>query len=211
MITWAAVTPTPGISSRRASAAAKGAISASIRVWTAVMSAVRASIRASIVVSKNPWWSVNRPMNASSRSLILARIRARASWANTAGSRWPAINAAIMSRPETGEDVAGDHGELDLGVLQEFLHPVLLPGALSDQSRPVPGQIPQHPDLGRGHERGADHAPFGDPRQPHRVALVGLGSTRQVLDIPGVDQPRVEPGRLQQVERRLRSSHWWPP
>jgi hypothetical protein len=40
-------------------------------------------------------------VNASSSWLILPRIRPRASWANTLGSRCPAINAAIISRPET--------------------------------------------------------------------------------------------------------------
>ena len=54
----------------------------------------------------------------------------------------------------------------------------------------------------RRHETGPQHLPLGDLAQPHRVQPVGLGPPRQVLDVLGVDQPRLEPGRLQQVERR---------
>jgi hypothetical protein len=41
------------------------------------------------------------PVNASSRTLRLARNRPRASWASTFGSRSPAISAASIARPET--------------------------------------------------------------------------------------------------------------
>nr|WP_321182506.1 hypothetical protein [Mycobacterium kansasii] len=40
-------------------------------------------------------------LKASSRRLILVRIRERASCASTLGSRSPAINAAIIARPDT--------------------------------------------------------------------------------------------------------------
>lgn len=49
MIMWAAVIPTPGISSRRDTVSAKGAISASIRSSP--------SMRSSIWLSENAWWS----------------------------------------------------------------------------------------------------------------------------------------------------------
>jgi hypothetical protein len=115
MITLAVVTPAPGIESRRATASAKGAICSSIRVSTSAMSASMASIRASILVSRNAWWPLNRPTKASSSWLILMRMRARASCARTFGSRSPAISAAIIARPETGEDVRGHDRQLDLG------------------------------------------------------------------------------------------------
>jgi hypothetical protein len=41
------------------------------------------------------------PVNASSRTLRLARIRPRASCASSLGSRSPAISAASICRPET--------------------------------------------------------------------------------------------------------------
>src|SRR5664280_2603298 len=203
MITLAVVTPTPGIGSRRATASAKGAICSSIRVSTSAMSASIASIRASILVSRNAWWSLNRPTNASSSWLILTRMRARASCARTFGSRSPAISAAIIARPETGEDVRCHDRQLDLGVLQQLLHPLLLRRPYAHQVDPVARQVPQHPDRWRGHETGTQHLPLGDLAQPDGIELVRLGPTWQVFDVLGVDQPGLEPGRLQQVERRF--------
>jgi hypothetical protein len=54
MITWAAVWPTPVISSSRSTARAKGAISASILASRSAMSALAWSMRPSIVCSRNP-------------------------------------------------------------------------------------------------------------------------------------------------------------
>lgn len=101
MITRAAVVPAPGISSRRSTAAATGAIISPITVSNSAMSASSASTRASIVVSSNRWWSVKRPVNASSNAPSVARIRPRASRANAVGLVCPPISAAIISRPET--------------------------------------------------------------------------------------------------------------
>jgi hypothetical protein len=101
------------------------------------------------------------------------------------------------------EDVADHHAQLDLGVLQQLLDPVLLRRAGRYQVGAVAGQVPQLADLGRGHEARPDHLPLGDLAQPDAVQLVGFGAARQVLDVLGVDQPRLEPGRLQQVEHRL--------
>ncbi len=65
------------------------------------MSAVIASTRDSIRVSRNAWWSPNRPVNASRSRPVLDRIDPRASSASTAGSRSPAISPAIIARPDT--------------------------------------------------------------------------------------------------------------
>jgi hypothetical protein len=73
------------------------------------------------------------------------------------------------------EDVAGHDRQLDLGVFQQLLDPVLLPRAVGDQRDPVAGQVPQPPDRQRRHETGPDHLPLGDLAQPHRVQPVGLG------------------------------------
>src|SRR4051794_34022560 len=175
IITCAAVGPAPGISSSRSTVWAKGAISSAILASTAAMSAPVSSIRASMVRSRKAWWSVKCPTNASSSTLILARIRARASWASTFGSRSPAINAASISPAGDPEDVRDHRGQLDLGVLEHLLHPVLLRRAGVDQVQPIPGQVTQPADLYRGHEARAQHLPLGDLAQPHRVELVGLG------------------------------------
>ena len=69
----------------------------------------------------------------------------------------------------------------------------------ADQVDPVPGHVPQPPDLRRRHEAGPDHLPLSDLAQPDRVELVGLRPAGQVLHVPGVDQPGLEPVRLQHV------------
>jgi hypothetical protein len=99
-------------------------------------------------------------------------------------------------------DVGGHHRELDAGILQELLDPVLLRGADPDQVGPVAGQVPQPADLVGWHEAGSQHLSFGDLAQPDRVQHVGLRAPRQVTNVLGVDQPRVQPVRLEQVERR---------
>ena len=101
------------------------------------------------------------------------------------------------------EDVGGYDAELDLGVFEQLLHSLLLRGPHRDQVGPVTGQVPQQPDLRRRDEAGPQHLPFGDLAQPHRVQPVGLGPPRQVLDVLGADQPRLEACGFQQVERGL--------
>jgi hypothetical protein len=77
--------------------------------------------------------------------------------------------------PRHPEDVAGHHRQLDLGVLEKLLRPLLLRGSCLDQVDPVAGHITQPTDLQRGNETRADHLPLGELAQPHRVQLVGLG------------------------------------
>ena len=119
------------------------------------------------------------------------------------GVALPADQRGHHLPPGHTEDVAGHRRQLDLGVLEQLLHPLLLRGTGLHQIDPVSGEVTQPADLGWRHETGADHLPFGDLGKPHRVELVGFGPAWQVLDVLGVDQPRVEPLRLQQVEHRL--------
>jgi len=76
------------------------------------------------------------------------------------------------------EDVGDHDAELDLGVLEQLLDPVLLRGPRRDLVGPVPGQVAQHPDRWRWHEAGAEHLPLGDLAQPHRVQPVRLRTSR---------------------------------
>jgi hypothetical protein len=101
------------------------------------------------------------------------------------------------------QDVADHAGQLDLGIFQQLLQALLLPGLLPHQSAAVTGQIPQPPDLLRVHQARAAHAPLGDLGQPHRVQPVGLGPPRRVLHMLGVQQPAGEPFPLEQVVHRL--------
>jgi hypothetical protein len=97
-------------------------------------------------------------------------------------------------------DLAGHGRDLNQRVFQQFFQPGVVPGALAGQVGAQPGIVPQLADLGRGDERGPQHAPLGELGQPHRIQLVRFGPARGLLDIPGPDQLHRQPGRLQQVE-----------
>jgi hypothetical protein len=58
------------------------------------------------------------------------------------------------------EDVACHRRQLDLGVLQELLHALLLPGPLPDERAPVTGQVTQPADRGWRHEAWPAPAPL---------------------------------------------------
>jgi hypothetical protein len=113
--------------------------------------------------------------------------------------------------PGDPEDVAGHHREFDLGVLQQLLHPLLLRGPRRHQIGSVAGHVPQLPDRSWWDEAGPQHLPLGELAQPDRVQRVGLGTSREVLDVTGVDQPGLEPVGFQQVVRPPSRSRWWPP
>ena len=115
-ITQAACCPMPGISSSRAAASAKGAISASIRSSRAAMSASTWSIRASILDSKNPWWSLNRPVNASSSSRQLGPHPPSGQPGQHPRVALPGDQRRHHLPTGDPEDVGGHHRQLDAGV-----------------------------------------------------------------------------------------------
>ena len=63
--------------------------------------ALMCSIWSSINWQSSPWWSSKRPVNASTSAAFFFRIFPTASSASATGSRWPAISALIIARPET--------------------------------------------------------------------------------------------------------------
>ena len=67
------------------------------------------------------------------------------------------------------EDVAGHGGQFDLGVFEQLLQTLLLPGPVAHQGAPVAGQIPQPADRLGWHEAGPAHAPLNDLGQPDCV------------------------------------------
>jgi hypothetical protein len=101
------------------------------------------------------------------------------------------------------EEVADHAGELDLGVLEELLQPLLFPGPLPDQAAPVAGQVAQLADRLGMHQARPAHAALDDLGQPDRIQPVGLGPAGDVLDVLGVQQPAGEPFGFQQIEGRL--------
>ena len=100
MRSWAAVRPTPMIPSSWATWRSKGAMSSS--TWAVNLSiwALRRSMLSSIIPNTKPWWSlkVSAPSSASSRALVLARSRPRASSARALGSRQPPMSASMIWR-----------------------------------------------------------------------------------------------------------------
>jgi hypothetical protein len=113
------------------------------------------------------------------------------------------MSAASIARPETPKMSEATTDSLIWASSSSLLDALLFGGAHADQVGAVAGQVPQPPDHRWRHEAGAQHLPLGDLGEPHRIELVGLGPARQVLDVTRVDQPDLEPGCFQQVERRL--------
>jgi hypothetical protein len=96
--------------------------------------------------------------------------------------------------------LAGHRRDLDQGAFQQLFQPLVAAGALVDQPGPGPGVIPQVPDRLRRHEAGAQQPRLGQPGQPLRVQLVGLGTAGQVPGLGRADQLHRQPARLQHEE-----------
>ena len=96
----------------------------------------------------------------------------RASCASTFGVPFPGDQRGEHVPAGDPEDVGDDRAELDAGVLQQLLGPLLLRRPGGHQVGTVPGQVPQLADRRWRHEAGPEHLPFGDLAQPDRVQLV---------------------------------------
>jgi hypothetical protein len=104
-----------------------------------------------------------------------------------------------MARPDTPKLSLATTESLIWASSSSLLHPLLLGGPGRHQIGPVAGHVPQLPDHRWWHEAGPQHLPLGQLAQPDRIQGVGLGTSREVLDITGIHQPDLEPGRFQQV------------
>jgi len=104
-----------------------------------------------------------------------------------------------MAMPET-PNVAGDAGELDVGTLQQLQHPVAHRRPRLDQRAPVPHQLAQVADRGRGHEALGDQAVAHQLRDPLRILHVGLAAGH-VLDVMGVADDQVDVAFQHGVDR----------
>ena len=85
--------------------------------------------------------------------------------------------------------------------LQRLLEPVHLGGALTDQRRPIAGQLPQLALLAVGHEAGAQQPVTQQVGEPLAVLDVGLAPWHR-LDVLRVDQQQLDLA-FQQVPDRL--------
>ena len=115
----------------------------------------------------------------------------------------------LQHRPAgSAKHIRGDVAELDVGRLEDLLHPIGLPGALLDQLPPVTGQLAQFAEGRRGHETRPEQAMLQQPRDPLAILNVGLppGHRLNVLGVHEeeldaalqnlVDRPPVDPGAL---------------
>ena len=133
MITWAALTPMPGISSRRLIAgsppgtagwsvsspvwlafsgggwaAGMAPISSWMRLVSLSMWTPSASIWSRSIRASSAWWSLKRPVSACTRAARLPRIRPLASSASTLGHA--AQRSASPPCPTRGAHDVGRHG-----------------------------------------------------------------------------------------------------
>jgi hypothetical protein len=132
----------------------------------------------------------------------LTRSRPRASSASILGSRWPAISASSMARPETPKRSVATVESLIRASSGSLLQPLGVPGAVGGQVGTQPGVSRSRRIWAGGTNEGRSMPRSLQLGQPHRIQLVGLGPARQVLDVTGVDQPHHQPPRLQQVHER---------
>src|SRR5512132_1930796 len=200
MSSCAASWPTPGISSSRSTAATNGAISSASLASSSARSASSASTRASILPSRKACWSVKNPVNASTNGPSLARNRARANCARTLGSRSPASSAASMARPETPKMSEATTLSLIWASTRQPAPPAASPRSGPPPDPPGSGSRLAAAGSAVGDEAGPQQLPLGELAEPDRIQGVGLGPSREVLDVTGIDQPRLEPVGFQQVE-----------
>ena len=82
-------------------AAGMAPISSWLRLVSRSIGMPSASMWSRRILASSAWWSSKRPVSAATSAARLPRIRPLASSASTLGSRWPAMSASSMARPET--------------------------------------------------------------------------------------------------------------
>ena len=152
-------------------------------------------------LSASMWSSIMRSRNGVvvSRSGRPAPRPARGSWSaagpgparRAPGVALPGDQRVEHAPPGHPEDIGGDHRQLDPGVLEQLLQPLLLARCVRRSDRlAVAGQVAQPPDRRAVARSWAGAGRLGDLGQPQGVDHVGLGPARHVLDVAGVDQPQ---------------------
>ena len=106
----------------------------------------------------------------------------------------------MIARPELGQHLGGDRGQLDPGVLEHLFQPGDLGGPDVDLGLAVARQLPQLADRRRRHEAGPHHAVRGHVGQPLGIGHVRLAA-RDVLDVMRVAQPQLEAAFERVVDR----------
>src|SRR5215472_14091825 len=133
-------------------------------------------------------------------SIVLGLHGAAGQQSQRAGIAFPRDHGPDhVLRGQRGQ-LAGHGRQLDQRAFQQLFQPLPAAGPLADKLGPGPGVITQVPDRLRRDEPGPEQAHLGQPGQPHRIELVGLGPAGQVLGLGRLDQLDLQPARLQDVE-----------
>ena len=122
----------------------------------------------------------NEQSRASSSRAILGRILPRAIRASTFGAALAGDDRAEHRPAGEPVDVADHRRQLQVPVLQQLLAALLLPVG-SGSVAPVAGMGAQPADLLRAARSWRQHAPLGDPGQPHRVSRSVFGRPGSAL------------------------------
>ena len=106
----------------------------------------------------------------------------------------------------------GHHGQLDLGVLEQLLHPLLLRGAARRPGRPGTGSDPAAAGSAAGGTKLGRSICRSATLHSHTASSLSvLGRPGRCLTSLALTSHGLEPVRFQQVERRLPVVDWWPP
>src|SRR5215831_5549160 len=109
-----------------------------------------------------------------------------------------------QDRPEDGPpgdagDVAEDLRQLQVHLLQGFLHVLHVLAGMADQRGPLPQVGPQLAGLLVGPKGRSQQADAMQPIDPLAVAAVRLGTPAQLAGVAGIDQEHLEALRLEQL------------
>lgn len=181
----------PGMVRSRSRVGWNGWTASAMRVLISAMLAASWSITCRCSLTRKAWWAGE---SAGQCHRELCRLLAEAHPGQTGQGFWIVLpgDEGVEDRPPGhAENVGGDRGQFDAGVLEDSFQPVDLTGPVPGQGGAETGQVPQLPDRLRRHERAADQAVGAELGQPLGVGDVSL-TAGQVLHVHRVGQDDVE-------------------
>ena len=148
------------------------------------------------------------PARASTRSSCLAFIRVRARAASACGSRSPAISALIMSSPDSVVSLLATEDSL-IRRLPAVPRAAAAAVPLLGQPGARPGVV-AGPGSPRAARSGPQQPHLGQPGQPHRIQLVGLGRPGRFLARAALTSCTASPAASRTKTRYASSPRWTP-
>ncbi len=201
-MTWAVVAEIPGIEVSKATGAQKGRVgrrspALGPRQWGPIQ-------EVKVVDDLTAQDGVMRTevtFECSVGRSVFLRIGPLARSASTTPSRSPAIMASIIAHDDLDHTVDATEVSFTPGVLETLLESLNLLAPGVDLGLPVPGQLAQLSDIGRGDE-GGPHHPTSQPHgQPLGIGEIAL-APRYVFYVLSITEPRSFEETLQGVVDR---------